>query len=243
MTPALPWGTYKICASADHQPAHHRRGSKLTGVHLETLTGTVPKRSKRHHRQHEHAGHAERSAREPRRASAGPRWSSCWSRHRRRVVMATLATADHRRPPQHRQGQRPGRRHPAGEDRGRPGSSNSCTRPASRPKAAPILEGSSGTTLKFIHAVGAQATAVAPIPTKTEIKYSEGNLTQSDYAGTGTYPNTTYSSLGGDDDPGDQGRADLAEHARSSPTSARSAARSAKSCPAAAGSPPPRRWA
>jgi Tfp pilus assembly protein PilW len=61
------------------------------------------------------------------------------------------------------------------------------------PKAAPILEKSSGTSLQFIHAVGTQATQVAPIPTKTKIEYSGGTLTQYDYAGTGTYPGTTYS--------------------------------------------------
>lgn len=62
------------------------------------------------------------------------------------------------------------------------------------PKAAPVLEGSSGTTLKFIHAVGSQGKAVAPIPTRTKITYSNGTLKQYDEAGTGTYPNTTYAS-------------------------------------------------
>jgi Tfp pilus assembly protein PilW len=61
------------------------------------------------------------------------------------------------------------------------------------PKAAPVLEQSTGTNLRFIHAVGSQTTQVAPVPTKTEIKYSGGTLTQYDYAGTGYYPNTTYS--------------------------------------------------
>ncbi len=60
------------------------------------------------------------------------------------------------------------------------------------PKATPVLEGSSGTTLRFIHSVGSQGSQVAPVPTKTEIKYSGGTLTQYDYAGTGYYPNTTY---------------------------------------------------
>ena len=60
------------------------------------------------------------------------------------------------------------------------------------PKAAPVLEQSSGTTLRFIHAVGTQGSQVAPVPTKTEVKYVNGTLTQYDYAGTGSYPNTTY---------------------------------------------------
>lgn len=62
------------------------------------------------------------------------------------------------------------------------------------PKAAPILEGSTGTTLRFIHAVGSQGSQVAPVPTKTEIKYAGEALTQYDYAGTGYYPSTTYAA-------------------------------------------------
>lgn len=62
------------------------------------------------------------------------------------------------------------------------------------PKAAPILEQSSGTNLRFIHAVGSEGTQVAPIPTKSEIKYSAGTLTEYDYSGTGTYPSTTYAA-------------------------------------------------
>lgn len=62
------------------------------------------------------------------------------------------------------------------------------------PKAAPVLEGSSGTALKFIHAVGSQGSAVAPVPTRTKIEYSNGTLKQYDEAGTGAYPNTTYAS-------------------------------------------------
>ncbi len=62
------------------------------------------------------------------------------------------------------------------------------------PKAAPILEKSTGSTLRFIHAVGTQGSQVAPIPTKTEIKYSGETLTQYDYEGTGTYPGSTYSA-------------------------------------------------
>jgi Tfp pilus assembly protein PilW len=62
------------------------------------------------------------------------------------------------------------------------------------PKAAPVLEKSTGTNLRFIHAVGSQGSQVAPIPTKTEIKYSSGTLTQYDYTGTGTYPATTYAA-------------------------------------------------
>jgi hypothetical protein len=60
------------------------------------------------------------------------------------------------------------------------------------PKAAPVYPKSTGTTLYFIHSVGSQGIAVAPIPTKTKIEYSEGTLTQYDWPGTGVYPSTTW---------------------------------------------------
>lgn len=62
------------------------------------------------------------------------------------------------------------------------------------PRVAPVLEKSSGTVLRFIHAVGSQGSQVAPAATRTEIKYSNGTLTQIHEAGTGAYPNTTYAA-------------------------------------------------
>ncbi len=50
------------------------------------------------------------------------------------------------------------------------------------PKVAPIKAGSTGTTLRFIRASGAEGNAVAPNPTLTEIRLAEGTLTQYDYA-------------------------------------------------------------
>lgn len=63
---------------------------------------------------------------------------------------------------------------------------NACT----APKITPILVGSTGTTLKFTHAVGAQTTAVAPNPTTTELIYSGGTLTEKDTL-SGTTTTTT----------------------------------------------------
>lgn len=68
---------------------------------------------------------------------------------------------------------------------------NSCT----APKATPILEGSTGTTLKFTHAVGAQTTAVAPTPTTTELIYSAGTLTQKDTLSGNTTTTTLLTSV------------------------------------------------
>lgn len=63
------------------------------------------------------------------------------------------------------------------------------------PKLAPIQPGSTGTSMKFIHAPPSQGSAVAPMPTMTEISLSGGTLTQSDRPATGgSYPNWTYSS-------------------------------------------------
>jgi len=47
------------------------------------------------------------------------------------------------------------------------------------PKVPPIREGSSSSELRFIHATGS---AVSPVPTLTKITYSNGSLTQNDYA-------------------------------------------------------------
>lgn len=47
------------------------------------------------------------------------------------------------------------------------------------PKMPPIRAGSSASELRFVHATGS---AVAPVPTLTKITYSEGTLTQRDYA-------------------------------------------------------------
>lgn len=47
------------------------------------------------------------------------------------------------------------------------------------PKVAPILEKSTGTELRFVHAAGA---AVSPTPTLSVITYSAGTLSQTDYA-------------------------------------------------------------
>jgi hypothetical protein len=47
------------------------------------------------------------------------------------------------------------------------------------PKVAPIRAGSSADELRFVHATGS---AVSPVPTLTKITYSDGTLTQRDYA-------------------------------------------------------------
>lgn len=47
------------------------------------------------------------------------------------------------------------------------------------PKIAPVRKESSGTVLKFVHATGAE---VSPVPTLTVVTFSNGTLTQSDYA-------------------------------------------------------------
>jgi len=63
------------------------------------------------------------------------------------------------------------------------------------PKIAPIQPGSTGTSLRFVYAPPSQAAAVAPMPTMTEISYSNGVLTQTRWPATGGgYPNWTYSS-------------------------------------------------
>jgi Tfp pilus assembly protein PilW len=63
------------------------------------------------------------------------------------------------------------------------------------PKIAPIQPGSTGTTLRFIHARASEGSAVAPSPILTEISLSGGVLTQTDWASTGgSAPTWTYSS-------------------------------------------------
>jgi hypothetical protein len=63
------------------------------------------------------------------------------------------------------------------------------------PKIAPIQAGSTGTSLEFVYAPPSQGAAVAPMPTKTQISYSSGTLTQTSWPATGGgYPNWTYSS-------------------------------------------------
>jgi hypothetical protein len=63
------------------------------------------------------------------------------------------------------------------------------------PKIAPIQAGSTGTSLSFLRAAGSEGSAVAPTPTLTTIAYSEGVLTQSDYAATGgAAPSWTFSA-------------------------------------------------
>lgn len=63
------------------------------------------------------------------------------------------------------------------------------------PKIAPIQTGSTGTSLKFVYAPPSQSSAVAPLPTKTEINYSGGVLTQTSWPATGGgYPNWTFAS-------------------------------------------------
>lgn len=50
------------------------------------------------------------------------------------------------------------------------------------PKVAPILAGSTGTSLAFVHAASGEGNAVSPAPVKTVFTLSEGTLTQSDAA-------------------------------------------------------------
>jgi hypothetical protein len=62
------------------------------------------------------------------------------------------------------------------------------------PKIAPIQPGSTGTSLRFIHAPLSEGSAVAPMPTLTEISLSNGVLTQSDRPAIGgSFPTWIYS--------------------------------------------------
>jgi len=63
------------------------------------------------------------------------------------------------------------------------------------PKIAPIQASSSGTLLKFVHTTGNEGSTAAPLPTLTEIVYSGGTLTETDYATTGgAAPTWTFSA-------------------------------------------------
>lgn len=65
------------------------------------------------------------------------------------------------------------------------------------PQIAPVRSESTGNSLVFWHADGAQRTAVAPSPTKSVISLESGILTQTDYAATGgASPNWTFASSG-----------------------------------------------
>lgn len=60
------------------------------------------------------------------------------------------------------------------------------------PEIAPIRTGSTGNSLKFVHQTGS---AVSPTPILSVVSYSNGTLTQSDYAATGgTSPSWTFAS-------------------------------------------------
>lgn len=63
------------------------------------------------------------------------------------------------------------------------------------PRIAPIQPGSTGTSLRFIHAPLSEGSAVAPMPTLTEITLSGDVLTQTDWPSTGgSSPTWTYSA-------------------------------------------------
>jgi hypothetical protein len=53
------------------------------------------------------------------------------------------------------------------------------------PQIAPVREKSTGTSLIFWHAAAGETEKVQPIPVKSRITYSNGTLTQTDYAKTG----------------------------------------------------------
>lgn len=59
------------------------------------------------------------------------------------------------------------------------------------PKMSPVLAGSTGTKLAFVHAASTQGDAVAPTPVSTEIVFEKGGLKQIDDAwASGTTPST-----------------------------------------------------
>lgn len=65
------------------------------------------------------------------------------------------------------------------------------------PKVAPVLPESTGTSLSFIHADGAEREAVAPTPVKTVIALEEGDLFRTDYEATGgSSPDWTFAESG-----------------------------------------------
>lgn len=60
------------------------------------------------------------------------------------------------------------------------------------PEIAPVREGSTGNSLKFVHQTGS---AVSPTPILSVISYASGKLTQSDYATTGgSSPSWTFAT-------------------------------------------------
>jgi len=62
------------------------------------------------------------------------------------------------------------------------------------PKFTPIQAGSTGTSLRFVHAASGEGASVAPTPVLSQITLNEGTLTQYDYAvAGGTTPNWTFS--------------------------------------------------
>lgn len=65
------------------------------------------------------------------------------------------------------------------------------------PKIAPVLAESTGTSLSFIHAIGAEKRVVSPTPTKSVIAFENGNLTRTDFASTGgASPTWTFAEKG-----------------------------------------------
>jgi Tfp pilus assembly protein PilW len=66
------------------------------------------------------------------------------------------------------------------------------------PQIAPVRQNSTGTSLIFWHAASSQGEKVQPTPVKSAIVYSNGTLTQTDYAQVGgTAPNWTFEGEGG----------------------------------------------
>lgn len=57
------------------------------------------------------------------------------------------------------------------------------------PKIAPVRSGSGGNAVRFFRAGGEEATAVAPVPTLTEIRLDGTTLSQTEYAVAGAAPN------------------------------------------------------
>jgi hypothetical protein len=65
------------------------------------------------------------------------------------------------------------------------------------PQIAPVREKSTGTSLGFVHATGAEGAAVAPKPTLSVISLEHGVLSQSDYPSTGgTSPTWSFAETG-----------------------------------------------
>jgi Tfp pilus assembly protein PilW len=65
------------------------------------------------------------------------------------------------------------------------------------PQIAPVQEKSTGNSLIFWHAAAGETTAVEPLPVQSNIAYSGGTLTQTDYAQTGgASPNWIFATTG-----------------------------------------------